>query len=471
MSDTINDSETINDRYCIIGAGASGLAVAKTFIERGIPFDLLEREADIGGLWNIATDSGIVYETTHLISAVTTTVFEDYPISTDSPSTDIDYPGHAWVLDYLRRYCRVSGIEPHLQTSTTVTSVTPRDDGAWWVGVAGEATARLYAGVVVANGHHDKPRRPDYPGHFDGEIIHSRDYKTLRQLRDKRVLVVGAGNSGCDIVKDAACASGGAATLSMRRGTWFVPKFILGFPTGDVLANVEWLLTPLPRVLKAYLFQATLWVLQGPPSRYKLPDPDHRIDQAHPTMSDDIPRLASHGRVIVKPAIERLDGGCVLFADGSRSTFDMIVLATGYELSIPFLDRCTYMGANGKPRLFLNTAQPDHPHLFFAGLIQANGSIWRLAALQGRIIANSIIAERHAPDEWLAFRARVSREAGAVSRQAFVASDRHTLEANYFDCARACKRVIASFKIAGKQMFVAAPVARADVAELSQAAE
>ena len=442
------------DRYCIIGAGASGLAVAKTFVERGIPFDLLEREADLGGLWNINTNSGIVYESTHLISAITTTSFEDYPITTEAPRTEPDYPDHAWVLNYFRSYARTYGVLPHLETGASVESVVSRGEGAWDVKIAGEAATRRYAGVVVANGHHDKPRRPNYPGHFNGEIIHSRDYKSQRQLRDKRVLVVGAGNSGCDIIKDAAHVSGHPVVMSMRRGTWFVPKFILGFPLGDVLTNVEWLLTPVPRAVKAYLFQASLWVLQGPPSRYKLPDPTYRIDHTHPTMSDDIPRLAAHGRVIAKPAIERLEGSDAVFSDGSRATVDMIVLATGYELSIPFLDTKYYLGGDGKPRLYLNTAHPDYPGLYFAGLIQANGPIWRLAALQGKIIANAIVSARAAPAAAAAFRARVTAEAGPVSTEAFVASDRHKLEANYFDYARTLKKAIRKFGKASALRFV-----------------
>jgi cation diffusion facilitator CzcD-associated flavoprotein CzcO len=365
----------MSERYCIIGAGASGLAVAKTFVQRGIPFDLLEREADIGGLWNINTPSGIVYDSTHLVSAITTTSFDDFVVTTDGPRAGPDYPNHAWVLEYFRRYARAFGVQPQLEFNTKVERVAPVGDGSWWVKIADETDARHYAGVVVANGHHDKPRRPEYPGTFSGEILHSRDYKSQRQLRDKRVLVVGAGNSGCDIVKDAAHVSGGPVLLSMRRGTWFVPKFMLGFPTGDVLANVEWLLTPLPRAVKAWLFQATLWVLQGPPSRYKLPDPDYRIDHAHPTMSDDIPRLSAHGRVLVRPAIARFEGDEVVFADGQRDRVDIVVLATGYELSIPFLDRTLYSDANGKPALYLNTVSPTQRGLFFAGLIQANGSI------------------------------------------------------------------------------------------------
>ena len=205
--------------------------MAKNFVQRGIPFDCLEREQDIGGLWNIATPSGIVYETTHLVSSISSTGFDDLPmLDEDYP----EYPSHERVLGYFRDYARTFGLLDHIEFGKPVNRVAPQGDGRWEVAVAGEAQPRVYDGVVLASGHHDVPRMPAYPGTFSGEILHSRGYRSPKQLRDKRVLVVGCGNSAADIVSDAV-HGGSRVFLSIRRGYWFVPKFILGFPTGDVI--------------------------------------------------------------------------------------------------------------------------------------------------------------------------------------------------------------------------------------------
>jgi hypothetical protein len=430
-------AEPTQDKYLIIGAGPSGLAAAKTFLARGIAFDCLEREADIGGLWNIATPSGIVYETTHLVSCISSTGFDDLPmLDEDYP----EYPSHERVLSYFRDYIAKFGLSPHIQLGKAVTRLAPAADGGWEASVAGEAQPRHYLGVVIASGHHDLPRLPTYPGTFAGEIMHSRHYKSPRQVRDKRVLVVGCGNSAADIVRDAVHGRS-QVFLSLRRGYWFVPKFVLGFPTGDVLAWAE--IIPLPRVCKRWLFQATLWLLQGPPSRYRMPQPDHAIDQAHPTMTDEIPRLVAHGSLSVKPEIARYEGERVRFSDGSAEQVDLIVFATGYRPVLPFIDDTISFGSDGRPRFVHHVFHPEYANLFAVGLVQANGSMWRLADYQAQAIASSIIAQRRAPQRWRKFRARLLD--GTRERSGFVASERHRLEVNYFDYRRKLKRLNRSF--------------------------
>jgi cation diffusion facilitator CzcD-associated flavoprotein CzcO len=422
-------------KYCIVGAGASGLAAGKTFVERGIPFDCLEREEEIGGLWNIATPSGVVYETTHLVSSISSTGFDDMPmLDEDYP----EYPNHARVLGYFREFIRKFGLTEQIELGKSVTEVAPRGDGTWLVTVAGEPQPRIYRGVVIASGHHDRPRMPAYPGMFSGEIMHSRAYKSPRQLRDKRVLVVGCGNSAADIVSDAV-HGGSEVFLSIRRGYWFVPKFILGFPTGDVIAYAEML--PVPRIVKRWLFQGTLWLVQGPPSRYRLPDPDYAIDQAHPTMTDEIPRLVAHGDLIVKPEIDRYEGNRVLFKDGTAETVDTIVFATGYQPAIPYIDEGLVFRPDGRPRLLFNVVHPEHEGLFAVGLTQANGSMWRTADYQSQLVANLIVAGTLAPERARAFRQWLAARAAKAGRRSFVASDRHRLEVNYYDYRRLMKRL------------------------------
>ena len=444
-------------RYCIIGAGASGLAVAKTFVQRGIPFDCLEREQDIGGLWNIATPSGVVYETTHLVSSISSTGYDDLPLlDEDYP----EYPGHARILGYLRDFARTFGLLEHIVLGRSVTAVAPAGHGTWAVSVAGEPQPRSYRGVVIASGHHDIPRMPVYPGTFSGEIIHSRAYKSPRQLRDKRVLVVGCGNSAADIVTDAV-HGGSEVFLSIRRGYWFVPKFILGFPTGDVISYAE--MVPMPRLVRRWLFQSVLWLVQGPPSRYRMPDPDYSIDQAHPTMTDEIPRLVAHGDLVIKPEIAGYEGGRVLFKDGTAETIDTVVFATGYQPVIPYIDEGLIFGPDGRPRLLLNVVHPEHEGLFAAGLCQANGSMWRLADYQGQLIANLIVAGKHAPERARSFRNMLAARATRAGDRTFVASDRHRLEVNYYDYRRLINRLNRRFG-AVRRMKLEAIVARPTVA-------
>ena len=425
-------------KYCIIGAGASGLAVAKNFVERGIPFDCLEREQDIGGLWNIATESGIVYETTHLVSSISSTGFDDLPmLDEDYP----EYPSHERVLGYFRDYIAKFGLAPHIKLGKRVERVAPHE-GLWEVKVEGEDHPRRYLGVVVASGHHNTPRMPSYPGTFTGEILHSRHYKSPVQVRDRRVVVVGCGNSAADIVSDAVHGRS-QVFLSIRRGYWFVPKFILGFPTGDVISNVEML--PLPRIVKRWLFQGSLWLVQGPPSRYRMPDPDYAIDQAHPTMTDEIPRLVAHGKLAVKGEIERFDGNRIVFKDGTAETVDTVVFATGYQPVIPFMDESLFFDAKGAPLLNVNVVHPQHEGLFAAGLSQANGSMWRLADYQGQLISNLIVAGEHDPERARRMREALRSGANSARVAGVVASDRHRLEVNYYDYRRLLKRLIRRF--------------------------
>lgn len=433
------DQVTTGGRYCIIGAGASGLAAAKNFKQRGIPFDCLEREQDLGGLWNFVTPSGRVYTSTHTVSSREFTCFDGWPMPEDYPV----YPSHEQCLAYLRSYAEEFDLIEHIVFGANIQRVE-HDGTAWQVHVAGEPGPRSYAGIVVANGHHDAPRRPDYPGAFAGEIIHSRDYKSPAQIEGKRVLVVGAGNSGCDIVIDAVHHAQ-SVTHSLRRGTYFIPKFTFGLPTDDVVEFIE--RARLPRWFRQILYGLSHRVLAGPEAWYGLPKPEHGILDTHPTLNAEVPSRVAHGRIDVRPNVASFAGRTVTFTDGSTAEIDLIVYATGYDISFPFLDEDLLLDADGVPNLFLNTFHPDRDDIFTVGLIQANGSIWQLADYQSQLIACYLVALSRGSERARWFRGvKAEPEARSGRSAAYVQSARHKLEADFYVYSRKIHRLIRKFK-------------------------
>jgi len=431
------DVKSNTDKVCIIGAGSSGLAAAKTFSERGIPFDCLEREGDIGGLWNEATNTGVVYDTTYLVSSRRYTGFEDYPIPEEYPT----YPSHRETLAYLRAYAMNFGILNRIELNATVEHAERVKDG-WRVKVEREARARFYRALVIANGHHHVPRMPKIPGTFTGEVMHSRDYRSVKQLADKRVVVVGSGNSGCDIAVDATSVAR-RVYLSMRRGTYFVPKFMFGRPMDGIINFCEKF--PMPRGLRNRLYTHWHRLMVGKNKRYGLPEPEHRIMDTHPTMTTVLPQLVGHGRIGVKPDITEFAGNKVRFGEGSEVEADLVVFATGYEIAIPFLDNSLLFGPDKRPLFYLNVFHPELDDLFAVGLIQANGSIWRLADDQSKLVASYLIAmaERHERADW--FKTLKRQGHASMVEGSYVKSDRHRLEANYYAYRRKLKRHLRRF--------------------------
>jgi NADPH-dependent 2,4-dienoyl-CoA reductase/sulfur reductase-like enzyme len=432
------DVKSNTDKICIIGAGFSGIAAAKTMHERGIPFDCLERENDIGGLWNSATNTGVVYDTTYLVSSRKYTGFGDYPMPDEYPT----YPSHREALDYLRNYAKEFGILDCIEFNTRVEGVERASQGGWRVQIKGESRPRFYRALVIASGHHDTPRLPKISGRFTGEIMHSRDYRHVLQLAGKRVVVLGAGNSACDIVVDATSVAR-SVHQSMRRGTYFVPKFMLGRPTDGIVNFCEKL--PMPRWLANRLY--TLWhrLMVGSNTRYGLPEPEHRIMDTHPTMNTVLPQLVAHGRIGIKPDVTEFEGRIVRFSDGTEVEADLVVFATGYEITIPFVENDLIFGPDRRPKFFLNVFHPEFDDLFAVGLIQANGSIWRLADAQSKLVASFLVAasEQHERAAW--FHQLKAQGPTHFPKGSYVQSDRHRLEVNYYAYRRHLRRLLRRF--------------------------
>jgi cation diffusion facilitator CzcD-associated flavoprotein CzcO len=370
-----------SDRYCIIGAGAAGLAVARRLSERGIAFDILEAHSDVGGIWDMTNPGSPMYESAHFISSKSVSGYTDMQFPASTP----EYPSHRDVLALIRAYAARHQLQRHVEFNQTVTRVEPHGD-RWLVETN---TRRLYRGVILASGFQRTPNMPNYPGMdaFQGESFHSVRYRSSRVFDGKRALVVGCGASGVDIANDAATRAS-RTLLSMRRGHYFVPKHILGQPT-DVWARPGGGV-PLPFRARQFLLERLLHRLHGDLTRYGLPKPDHRILERPPVISSHIVDHLSHGRILPKPDIERITAHGVVFTDGTEEPVDVIVYATGYLECWPYLDTST-VRPTGEGDLVLHLFHKRHDNLFVAGLLRTNAGGYAIFEDQGDVIADAIL--------------------------------------------------------------------------------
>lgn len=372
-------------RYCVIGAGYSGLAAAKALADQGIAYDHLEATDAIGGNWSHG-----VYDSTHLISSRRKTEYTDFPMPEHYP----DFPNAVQMRDYLRSFADHFGLTGRIEFGAEVTSVSPLDDrgmAGWRVAVNG-GKPRDYAGVVVANGHYWQTRVPTYPGAFSGQQIHSKEYRSPADLKGDRVLVVGAGNSGCDLAVEAA-TSFGTSDLSIRRGYWFLPKYVLGRPTSeyDVLS------VPVPRIVEAAVFRALIRVGMGTHEQFGLPKPNHGLFEQDIVVNQQLPYFVRHGRIRVRPEIARLDEETVHFVDGTSAEFDTIVWATGFHTVFPFLPDGLLAWKDGQPLLLERTLPPGLANLYVFGLVAPRSGAGELLTEGARALARMILIQERLP--------------------------------------------------------------------------
>ena len=325
-----------SDRVCVIGAGSSGLAAARNLREVGLAVDILEACEDLGGTWNYPLPAARVYRSTHTISSKPGTEFPDYTMPASYP----DYPHHTEILAYLRGYVEHFELEPLIEYGAEVervepsTASGPTGESCWDVTLAG-GEGRRYGALVIANGHNRDPMTPEYPGHFDGGVIHSADYRASEILHGKRVLVVGGGNSGCDIVVEAAHKAE-AAFHSTRRGYHYLPKYLWGRPPDQVASMMHALRIPMG--IQRIVANVSLRLVMGRQEDLGLPKPDHRLFETHPIVNTLLPYFVRHGAITPKPDIERWDGERVHFVDGTSEIIDLLIWATGYAITFPFMD-------------------------------------------------------------------------------------------------------------------------------------
>ena len=406
-------------KVAIIGAGPSGITAAKHLIQVGISnLVVFEKNNQVGGNWVYSPDPShsSVYESTHIISSKKFSQYHDFPMPDDYP----DYPGHKLLLKYFQDYATHFGVDKYIKFNTTVNKTKLNADQTWTVET--DNGEDIFDYLIIANGHHWDPRYPNYPGEFTGEYLHSHLYRTHFPFKDKRVLIIGGGNSACDITVDI-CRHASYTGLSWRRGYYVVPKFMMGSPPDQFIAKMRWL----PEVIQRTINRISLRIMVGKYSSYGLPNPDHKLLSSHPIANSQLLYYLRHGEIHPKPDVERFEGKMVHFKDGSTEEYDTIVVATGYKISFPFLEEKIPNFTDIDVPLYMRMYTPKFPTMVIIGLVQPQGCIWPLSDTQAQVFANYIVGNYDFPENVQDLIDKELRE----HKKKYVESPRHSTEVNY----------------------------------------
>eukprot|EP01096_Ripella_sp_DP13-Kostka_P008089 TRINITY_DN3004_c0_g1_i1.p1 TRINITY_DN3004_c0_g1~~TRINITY_DN3004_c0_g1_i1.p1 ORF type:complete len:642 (+),score=224.36 TRINITY_DN3004_c0_g1_i1:51-1928(+) len=440
-------------KVAVIGAGSSGITAAKEAMEAGFSVVVFEQTGEIGGNWvfkeNEAHSS--VYRTTVINTSRQLMAFSDFPMPSHLPT----YPHHKQIVKYFKQYAEHFGVMDVIRFHRQVVDISPISGGGWRVSSAPSSSGSpLYLlssppvpdefedfdAVMICNGHHSVPRTPKFEGleNFKGHKIHSHSYKdpqTGFNFHDKRVVVVGIGNSGVDIANELSRVSK-QVYLCTRSGAWVFPKYLKGRALDHVLSPTRLLVSIVPEwlmenVLVGWMMRTALEGHQGTMKSWGL-DPHCRPDQMHPTVSHEILHRIGTGTVRIKPQITSFSEDSVFFSDGTSVKADAVIFATGYDLSFPFLSQDLIKVVNNRVEggLFKMIFPVGLDYTFaIVGLIQPIGAIMPIAEMQSRLISQIWLNACPLPSD-SDIQLEISNRIAKMKKR-YLNRDRHTIQVDF----------------------------------------
>jgi putative flavoprotein involved in K+ transport len=296
-------------------------------------------------------------------------------------------------IAYLERYARVHGVD--VQLGVEVRRIEPHPQGGWEVACPDSAFVSRY--VVVATGWDAVPNLPGWAAEpsFAGRLLHAAEVGELGTFRDRRVLVVGAGNSGIDLA-GLLVRVGANVTVSMRTPPNIFPRDWLGLPLGPSVLMAE----HLPRWPVDALGRFIQWQVYGNLSLYGIPRAPEgfmtrfRRSGVNPAVDDGFVCALKAGRVRVVGDVARLERAGAILIGGDRSPADDVICATGYRRGLERLvGHLGVLDERGAPRYRDGApADPESPGLYFAGFRTALSGSIRIAGKHARRIADAIVA-------------------------------------------------------------------------------
>jgi cation diffusion facilitator CzcD-associated flavoprotein CzcO len=380
----------------IIGAGISGLTAGKALGDRGLSYTCFEASDDIGGNWYFGNPNGrsSAYQSLHIDTYRDSVSFRDMPMGDDYP----DYAHHALIREYLNRYAEAFSLRDRIRFETRVERAERKPGGGWRLTLEDGSTEE-FDFLVVGNGHHWDPRIAEFPGSFDGDTLHSHHYIDPTEpldLRGKRVLVVGIGNSAVDIVSELSRKGVAEKVfISTRSGAWVMPKYLFGRPLGELVKTNP----HIPLRLQRLLARPLPYIASGNPEKFGLPKPNHRFLEAHPTVSSELLLRLGSGDAVAKPNVVELQGDRVRFEDDSVEEVDTIVYATGYKITFPFFDPDFLSAPENKLPLYKRIFAPGIDDLALVGFAQTVPTLFPFIELQSKLVARYVDGDYALPPD------------------------------------------------------------------------
>uniref|UniRef100_H3C6I0 Flavin-containing monooxygenase n=1 Tax=Tetraodon nigroviridis TaxID=99883 RepID=H3C6I0_TETNG len=384
-------------KVAVIGAGISGLTSIKVCLDEGLEPTCFESSQDIGGLWRYketpTPGHANIYQSVVINSSKEMMAFSDFPPPADLPNN----MHHSEVMQYVRLYAETFKLLPHIRFQTTVVRLRRTPDfsttGQWEVETeedGGCRETRVFDAVMVCSGHFSHPHLPlsDFPGieSFEGRYFHSWSYQNAEDLQDKRVVVIGIGNSGGDLAVEISRVAE-KVYLSTRTGAWVVGRVGDGGLPGDLIGSSR--MTRLMRTLFPWWMNRNLEKKLNMAFDHKLYGlkPNHGVLAQIPVVNDDLPARIISGRIKVKPNVREFRRSSVVFADGSIiDKVDVVVFATGYEYDFSYLPKDLQAKSGHRLRLYKHVFPPTltRPTLAMVGFFHSFGAINPVSEMQGR---------------------------------------------------------------------------------------
>nr|XP_020670364.1 dimethylaniline monooxygenase [N-oxide-forming] 3-like [Pogona vitticeps] len=385
-------------RVAIIGAGVSGLASIKSCLDEGLEPTCFEKSDNIGGLWqfteSIEEGRASIYHSVFTNSCKEMMCFSDFPFPEHFPN----YMHNTKLQEYIQMFAKHFGLLKYIQFKTLVTNVRKHPDfpvtGQWEIITEkdGKKESAVFDAVMICSGHHVYPNIPrdSFPGleKFKGSILHSREYKGPEKFKGKKVLVIGLGNSGCDIAVELSNIAS-QVYLSSRSGSWVMSRvWEKGYPW-DMLVITRFetfLRNALPQAISDWLYvkQMNRWFKH---ENYGLM-PLNRTLRKEPVFNDELPSRITCGSIVVKPNVKEFTETSAIFHDGTvQDGLDYVIFATGYFFSYPFMDDQSIVKCrNNEVNLYRSILPPrlEKPTIAVIGLVQSLGSTIPTADLQAR---------------------------------------------------------------------------------------